>query len=119
MTFAKALDDYGKQAGVAVSVRTDYRCKAHGCPNAGSMEGDLCYAHWKESDPANWARVTTEIRANFETMRNWGEQRAPEKTRIENNKNADPKAWAYAFKEREERGDNLTPAQREMWRNAI
>lgn len=30
-----------------------------------------------------------------------------------------PKAWAYRLKEREEEGDRLTQAQRDMWRAAL
>jgi hypothetical protein len=53
--------------------RTDYRCKAHGCPNAGCCLGDLCYAHWSEPDPTTWHTVTQRIRENFDALRNWGE----------------------------------------------
>lgn len=30
-----------------------------------------------------------------------------------------PKAWAYRLKQREEEGDKLTQAQRDMWRSAL
>jgi hypothetical protein len=65
------------QQGVDVSVRTDYRCAAHGCPNAASMSdgpgrgGGSCFYHWRESDRAKWDSITTEIRANFDRMRNF------------------------------------------------
>lgn len=53
-------------------VRTDYSCKAHGCLNAGSMAGDLCYHHWAE--PADtWHTVTQATREDFDGMRNWGQ----------------------------------------------
>lgn len=52
--------------------RTDYRCKAHGCPNAGSMSGDVCFYH-SVAAPENWSRVTQDIRENFDEMRNWGQ----------------------------------------------
>ncbi len=58
------------------AVRTDYRCRAHGCPNAGSMAGDLCYHHWR-AEPMVWPFVTQEICENFDAMRNWG-QASPE-----------------------------------------
>lgn len=70
MTFDKALTDQAKPAR-SNEVRNDYRCKAHGCPNAGSIE-DLCYWHWAEGDSLKWADITTRIRNNFETMRNFG-----------------------------------------------
>ncbi len=34
-------------------------------------------------------------------------------------KRRDPKAWARALKAREERGEHLTLAQRDMWREAL
>lgn len=49
-----------------------YECIAHGCPNAGSMDGGTCFFHWRESDPMKWAGVTQEIRENFDRMRNHG-----------------------------------------------
>ena len=55
----------------SVTVRTDYRCKAHGCPNAASMEGDVCYWHFR-SDPLSWGSVTHSSRQDFESMRNHG-----------------------------------------------
>ena len=52
-------------------VRTDYSCRAHGCPNAGSMEGEVCFFHHR--DPVHkWSETTQEIRENFDRMRNWG-----------------------------------------------
>ena len=54
-------------------VRTDYSCKAHGCPNAGSMERSLCYYHWNEPEAYRWDEVTQRIRENFDVMRNHGQ----------------------------------------------
>lgn len=34
-------------------------------------------------------------------------------------KDLDPKAWAKALRTREERGERLTVAQRQMWRDAL
>lgn len=34
-------------------------------------------------------------------------------------KDLDPKAWAKALRTREERGERLTAAQRQMWREAL
>jgi hypothetical protein len=55
----------------STQVRTNYRCTAHGCPNAGTMGGDLCYWHFV-ADPLAWGNVTNKIRSNFEDMRNHG-----------------------------------------------
>lgn len=52
---------------------TDWRCRAHGCPNAGCMDGGVCFFHWRESDPLKWAGVTQMVRENYEQCKNWGE----------------------------------------------
>lgn len=59
-----------------VKPRTDYRCAAHGCPNAGVVndrgEQNRGRCHYHETAPVqDWDRITREIRAN-ESMRNWG-----------------------------------------------
>ena len=64
-------DTRDQQAAPTTYVRTNYHCKANGCPNAASMAGDVCYWHWR-ADPLAWGSVTTRIRANFEEMRNHG-----------------------------------------------
>jgi len=51
-------------------VRTDYRCKAQGCPNAGSIE-DKCYWHWREADASKWPQITKWIQDNWSKARNW------------------------------------------------
>jgi hypothetical protein len=61
-------------------IRTDYRCKAHGCPNTGCIDDTgpgtgRCYWHWREEDPRKWPAITQEIHENFyrakNPMRNW------------------------------------------------
>ena len=58
-------------------LRTDFRCVAFGCPNAGAIddhgEGNRgkCYYHWSSS-PDQWAEVTNRIRFN-KAMSNFGE----------------------------------------------
>ena len=71
MTYAKAKARF--ESAPPSDIRTDYSCKAHGCPNAGSMERGLCYFHWRESDASKWAEITTRIRNNFDVMRNHGQ----------------------------------------------
>lgn len=34
-------------------------------------------------------------------------------------RNKDPRAWAYRLRDRENRGEHLTPFQRDAWREAI
>lgn len=53
-----------------VRARTDYRCAAHGCPNAGPINDrgeharGMCYWHFMAADkPHTWAAITTRIRA--------------------------------------------------------
>ena len=75
MSFTDAVDKYEKDAGKPHVVRTDYKCKAHGCPNAATMGGDICYWHFNEPDPLKWGAVTAKVRNHFETMRNYGPQR--------------------------------------------
>jgi hypothetical protein len=53
----------------------DYRCPAHGCPNAASLSFDngkkwACYFHAKE-EFKKWDEVTDEIRAGWPATCNW------------------------------------------------
>ena len=65
-------------------VRTNYGCRAHGCPNAASMtEGDLCYAHWSAADPQSWGAITHKIRTTWPAGANWGEEKtAADRARV-------------------------------------
>lgn len=61
---------------VGVTPRTDYRCAAHGCPNAGVIDDrgednrGKCFFH--ASAPfEDWNRITAQIRAD-QSMRNHG-----------------------------------------------
>lgn len=62
--------------GGPVRARTDYRCAAHGCPNAGVIDDrgednrGRCFHHANAS-AQDWDRVTRQIRAD-ESMRNHG-----------------------------------------------
>lgn len=57
--------------------RTDYRCAANGCPNAGCIDDEgeghkgRCYFHWRESDAMKWPAITREIRETWPRMANW------------------------------------------------
>lgn len=75
MSYASKKRTDGEEAG-PVTVRTDYHCAAHGCPNAaaindgGEQRRGLCFHHFSAS-PESWHEVTRQIRAN-PAMRNWG-----------------------------------------------
>jgi hypothetical protein len=72
MSYSRAKKQYEESRGAAVpEVRTDYRCAAHGCPNAASINGRECYHHHVAS-PESWHEVTRKIRAD-PSMRNWGD----------------------------------------------
>jgi hypothetical protein len=79
MTYAKAKQEYDERNGEGVGKRTDYRCRAHGCPNTGCIDDiseakrGMCYFHFIEVDPAKWDAITQRIRGDFERMRNHGQ----------------------------------------------
>jgi hypothetical protein len=60
-------------------IRTDFRCRAEGCPNAGSMfdlgedtdRRGRCFFHFKETDSRSWPTVTRWIQDNWSKARNW------------------------------------------------
>jgi len=68
VSYSKAIKQYEEKAP---QVRTNYACKAFGCPNTGSVDGDVCFYHSQASSDT-WHRVTQDIRENFDAMRNWG-----------------------------------------------
>ena len=72
MSYLKAKERHESSVTVEQTTRTDYSCKAHGCLNAGSMAGDLCYHHWAAPFDT-WHTVTQAIREDFDGMRNWGQ----------------------------------------------
>lgn len=53
----------------------DYRCPAHGCPNAASVSLDhgarwSCYAH-SRAPGETWPQVTQQIRSEWPASANW------------------------------------------------
>lgn len=64
------------RSGIPVEPRTNYRCAAWGCPNAGCIndEGEqrpgVCWQHFRESDRKKWGAVTAEVKRNFEKLKN-------------------------------------------------
>lgn len=67
--YAKAVEKLNEQKAQTAQ-RTDYRCKARGCPNTGTIQ-DKCYFHWQAAD-STWPAVTQWIQENFHTARNHG-----------------------------------------------
>ena len=78
MSYAKASKDYEDKAQAPrESVQVSTACKAHGCPNAGSMvlrdgEQGVCYSHWREPDSTRWGAVSFKIKNTWPEMANWG-----------------------------------------------
>jgi hypothetical protein len=76
----KKLEEQKGGGGGGPTMRTDYHCAAHGCPNAASIDDDMerggprgkCFFHWR-ADPKDWPAVTEWIKADFEKRRNWDE----------------------------------------------
>lgn len=65
---AELADKMGKTSQPAM----DHRCRANGCPNAGTMRGGTCYYHHQEEDPSKRDAITLKIRSDFNKYRNWG-----------------------------------------------
>lgn len=113
------------------------QCVASGCPNRWSVDagrGRLCSAHaWVSS--AQWPQVTQE-QLDAETERALQNAAPPapgpvyrdiprlrhELARLADGMRqarTDPRAWARSLKDREQRGERLTDAQRAAWRRSL
>lgn len=121
----QAADDFGADAKL--------RCGATGCPNRWTVDagaGRLCSVHaW--ADPKQWPSITREQNAREADRAMYGvTTRKParlvskaealeklETLRINDPK--DPLDWARKLKARDEAGERLTPAQREMYQAAL
>lgn len=106
-------------------------CAATGCPNRWSIDrgdGRLCSWH-DRAQPHMWPLVTQE-QQHAETERLYRPKlkepvtvdreagiRALRNFRVGGQD--DPKAWAKLLMAREKSGERLTPAQRQMWRDAL
>lgn len=118
------------------------QCTAAGCPNRWAVDagsGKLCSAHaWR--DPRDWPRITQQLvddeterayRAGMDTQPM--EPRAPltreqkaslgQRIRAALQRMRDlaggSRQWAHRLKAREQGGEKLTSAQRDMWRAAV
>lgn len=118
-----------------VDMASHLRCMAQGCPNPWSVDtgSRLCSAH-AHADAMAWPRITQQIldadadRARAAAMRDPAPTRpplTPEQRRAVGQKlrqmlqQRGGKAWAHVLRDREQRGERLTDAQRAMWRAAI
>jgi hypothetical protein len=122
--------------------RSPLLCAAHGCPNAwsvGAVNGHLCHEHaWAERH--EWPEITQRIlwgetdRARANSARpivplaalsreeKVAQLRALQllfRERRDSQTKGPNRSWAYALAERESRGEPLTQAQRQMWRDAL
>lgn len=61
---------------IPVEPRTNYRCQAWGCPNAGCIndEGEQrpgrCWQHFNEADRTKWPAITAKVKREFAKYRN-------------------------------------------------
>jgi hypothetical protein len=107
----------------------DLMCAARGCPNRWSVDagkGRLCSAHaWKPAK--DWPSITENMKAApvptisvEERRRVSDEEKLAILRKVEQMFSFnDPKRWAHALKEREARGERLTPFQKSSWREAL
>ena len=55
----------------------NYRCPAHGCPNAAAVSFDgsrwACFFHAK-ADPTDWPATTQWVGENWPKSANWGQR---------------------------------------------
>jgi len=111
------------------------RCNAHGCPHRRTVRtelGQLCSAH-AAAPPHEWPALT----AHLQHLAERGQRAAPppaaravihdpERLRraaavlqARMSGAAGSREWAYRLREREQRGERLSKAQRDAWRAAI
>lgn len=134
-TYAQNRRDHAiaNEAAEGFEADAKMRCIATNCPNRSTVDagsGRLCSAHaW--ADPKQWPSITREQNAREADRAMFGASRQkPSRTvskvealeklaSLRIGVQADPLAWAWRLKARDERGDNLTAAQREMYRRAL
>ena len=104
-------------------------CIAHNCPNRWSVDagnGRLCSRHaWVDS--SKWGQVTRDMAAetsygqSSQDVRQYSQDekleilRKLEKVGLP----SDPRLWAKALQERENRGERLSSFQKSAWREAL
>lgn len=135
---ARTYSSRARDQRVADDVEQDrtLMCQASGCPNRWSVDagkGRLCSAHaWAERH--QWPQITQE-QHDAETARALAAAAGPART-IRHFSQADkrkvlqglrralgprenPREWAHRLREREQRGEQLSQAQRDMWRSVL
>lgn len=124
-----------RDLAIANEVNTErtLMCIASGCPNRWTVDagsGRLCSAHaW--ADAKQWPSITREQQAREADRAMYGSTtRRPVRTvskaealeklaTLRINEPKDPLDWARKLKARDEAGERLTPAQREMYQAAL
>lgn len=124
-----------RDLAIANEVNTErtLMCIASGCPNRWTVDagsGRLCSAHaW--ADAKQWPSITREQQAReadramygsttSRPVRTVSKAEALEKlATLRINEPKDPLDWARKLKARDEAGERLTPAQREMYQAAL
>lgn len=129
MSFVKA--DLQSQSQDASDVDQSM-CQAHGCPNRWSLSdnnGKLCRWH-RYAEPQDWPTVTSQLRLGLAPKEPSAMRPRPplsderkrlleefrQMVRADKVLNND---WAYRLKAREEAGETLSLAQKELWRQAL
>jgi hypothetical protein len=124
-----------------VAVSQTLLCAANGCPNRWSVDagqGRCCSAHaW--AGKSLWPQITQEqvdaetdrARANAVAQSQPVKRLSPAEKRailsriagmsdaMRLRRDESPRAWAYALRERENRGEELNDMQRDAWRRAL
>lgn len=136
---ARTYSSRARDQRVAEDVEIDRSllCAAGGCPNRWSVDGPMgkcCSAHaWTERH--HWPQVTQE-QLDAETNRalvaaappapktyrhfSQAEKREVlQSLRTALGPRENPREWAHRLREREQRGERLSLAQRDMWRSVL
>ena len=114
-----------------VNADAELMCGAHGCPRRWTVEGPqgrLCGAH-AFADPHKWPGITNDLQRQW-PVRSEPTPKPPRRYTQEERRGAvqklaaiwtqkPGKGWAEKLKAREQAGERLTAAQRDMWRQAI
>lgn len=125
-------------AAASIDADRSLRCAARDCPNRWSVdmgEGRVCSAHaW--ADQRDWPAITEQqVRDDIDRIRR-GQVPEPAAPRLSPGEKVallqrlrevvtqrtaatNPRAWALALRDREHRGERLTPFQRQCWRDAL
>lgn len=138
----KVYSSRARDAAIARDIENDrdLACRAEGCPRLWCIDmgnGKLCSAHDRTaSTPQLWPQITAELREedNERALRGPAPKKQPtyslpiERRReilrglqkaLRAMTRGDPLSGAKSLREREQRGEDLTLAQRQFWRQAL